>query len=142
MKKFLVAVLAMGLSIPAMAADTVPVDHKGGVTLPEYAGAKSCGITSSTGTTALLCDTGPSVILKVIGSSVAATDTLVFRDSATANTSSTVLLSIDKASLAEPNQVYPKFTNGMSVNALVAPTAAAAGSRPSWTIIYRELDKN
>lgn len=143
LKKFLVSILAVGLSIPAMAADVVPTDSKGNVTLPEYAGAKACGITSATGTVALLCDSGPSVILKVIGSSVAATDPLVFRDSATANTSSAVLFSIDKASLAEPNIVYPKFTNGMSVNALVAPTAAGTNlSRPSWTIIYRELDKN
>lgn len=133
--------LSLGLSLSAFAADPVPTDSKGGVTLPEYAGAKACEITSSTGTTALLCDTGPSVILRVIGSSVAASDQLVFRDSATANTSSTVLFSIDKGSLLEVNQVYPRFANGLVVKAGVAP-AGAGPLRPSWTIIYRELDKN
>ena len=134
--------LSLGLSLSAFAADSVPLDAKGTVTLPEYAGAKACDITSSTGTTALLCDAGPSVILRVIGSSVAATDQLVFRDSATANASSTVLFTIDKASLLEIGPVYPKFVNGLGVKALVAPTGAGSASRPSWTIIYRELDKN
>lgn len=142
MKSYLKAsFLVLGLSISAFAADTVPVDHKGNATLPEYAGAKACEITSSTGTSALLCDSGPSVILRIIGSSVTSTDQLVFRDSATANGTSTVLFSIDKASLLEPNQVYPKFANGLDVKAGVAP-AGSGSARPSWTIIYRELDKN
>ena len=133
--------LSLGLSLSAFAADNIPVDTKGNVTLPEYAGAKSCEITVTTGTNPLLCDAGPSVILRVIGSSVATTDQLVFRDSGTANGSSTVLFSIDKASLLEIGPVYPKFTNGISVKAGIAPTGIGP-LRPSWTIIYRELDKN
>ncbi len=135
-------VLSLGLSLAAFAADPVPTDHKGGVTLPEYAGAKACEITSSTGTTPMICDLGPSVILRVIGSSVAASDQLVFRDSATANGTSTVLFSLDKGSLLETNQVYPKFVNGLDVKAMTAPGGAGPAVRPAWTIIYRELDKN
>lgn len=137
---FVASILALGLSIPAMAADLVPVDHKGGVTDPMYAGISTCRITSSTGTNAVLCDTGAGIVLAVVGSSVAATDSLVFRDSATANTSSAISLVTDKASLAEEGKIYPRYKNGLSVNALVAPTAPGAASNPSWTIIYRALD--
>jgi hypothetical protein len=135
MKKYLVvSLLAAGLSIPAFAADRTPVDDKGGVTDPRYAGASTCMITNSTGTTALLCSTGAGVVLEVIGSSVATTDYLTFRDSATANTSSTEMLRISQANLAGV-KVYPQFKNGLSVNASVAPGPATG----AWTIIYRKL---
>ena len=143
MKKLLLAsFLTGGLSISAYAvpgADSVPVDNKGGVTNPQYAGSRSCFIGNSTGTNSLLCDTGAGIILAVYASSVAATDQIVFRDSATANNSSTRLLAMDKAGLAEEGKFYPQYKNGLSVTLGVAP-AAAGPAVPSWTVIYRPLD--
>ena len=136
MKKFLVvSLLAAGLSIPAFAADSVPVDTIGNATDPRYAGSSSCMLTFSTGTSALLCTTGPGVILEVIGSSVTTTDYLTFRDSNTANTSSTELARISQGNLAGV-YVYPRYKNGLSVNASGAPVPATG----AWTIIYRALD--
>src|SRR5438045_2691164 len=123
MKSLSIAVLlAVGLSISAFAADSVPTDTKGNFTQPSFAGASTCLITNSTGTTALLCATGPGIILQVIGSSVATTDYLTFRDSATANTSSTELARISQGNLAGVF-IYPRFKNGLSVNASVAAPA-------------------
>jgi len=135
--------LTVGLSISAFAAkgaQDVPVDLKGGSLNPQYGGIATCRVTSSTGTVALLCDTGSGIILDVVASSVAVTDSIVFRDSATANTSSTVLYSIDKGGLLEKPNVFPRYKNGLSVNALVAPTGAGPTSAPSWTITYIPLD--
>jgi hypothetical protein len=69
---------------------------------------------------------------------VATTDMLVLRDSATANTSSTVLLAFDKNSIDKSERLYPRFKNGLSVNALVAPTPSGSASRPNWTIVYTQ----
>lgn len=140
MNKLFVAFLTVGLSISAFGADLVPSDTKGGVTEPSYAGASSCEITAGTSTRAVLCDTGKGLILDVFVSSMASTDPLVLRDSATANTSSTRLLTVDSTSVGAIHHVYPRYYNGLSANALVAPTAAGVGSNPSWTIIYRPLD--
>lgn len=135
---YLAALLAVGLSISAFAVQTVPLNTKGDMVDPAYSGVKSCEITSSTGTAALLCATGPGIILQVLASSVAVTDTIVFRDTPTANTSSTVLLAIDKNSLSARN-IYPRFNLGLSANALTAPAASGgAASRPNWTIIYTQ----
>lgn len=131
MKKAYAALLVVGLSISAFAADRVPSDTKGGVTPPAYAGTNTCVITASTGTTALLCATGAGIILQVIGSSVATTDYLTFRDSATANVVSSTLTSVSKGDLAGI-YVYPRFYNGLSVNASSAPGAVTG----AWTIIY------
>lgn len=143
-RSFVALFLAMGLSISAYGAGLSvvksPVDQKGGIALPNYAGASSCEITSSTGTNAVLCDTGEGIILGVYGSSVAATDPLVMRDSATANTSSARLLTVDLTTLSKPAQMFPRYKNGLSVNAMVAPTAAGTGSNPSWYVIYKALD--
>lgn len=137
MKRWLTAsILTLGLSISVYAVQTVPENTNGSELEPKYSGVSTCEITSSTGTSALLCTSGAGIILEVYGSSVAVTDTLVFRDSATANTSSTVLLAIDKTSVDAKSRIYPRFKNGLSVNALVAPTAPAAGSRPNWTVLY------
>lgn len=135
---YLASLLAVGLSISALAVQTVPKNTLGDSLDSAYAGVKTCEITSSTGTAALLCATGPGIILQVIASSVAVTDTIVFRDSGTANTTSTVLLAIDKTSLSARN-IYPRFNNGLSANALVAPAAnGGAASRPNWTVIYTQ----
>lgn len=142
-KWFIVSLLTVGLSIPAFSApssDLSPVSDKGFLGVPEFSGASTCEITNSTSTTALLCDTGAGIILGVHGSSVAATDQIVFRDSATANTSSTRLLTTDITDLLRPGQGLPRYKNGLSVNCLVAPTAAGTTSRPAWTIVYKALD--
>jgi hypothetical protein len=135
---YLAAFLAVGLSISALAVQTTPLNTKGESLDSTYAGVKTCEITSSTGTAALLCATGSGIVIDVYASSVAVTDTIVFRDSATANTSSTVLLAITQANIAA-RHIYPRFNNGLSVNALVSPTAAGTGiSRPNWTVIYTQ----
>ena len=144
MKYLLVALfLSAGLSIPAFAAkgalDT-PVNLKGTESHPSYSGVSTCVITNSTDTRAVLCDTGSGIVLDIIGSSVAATDQIVVRDSATANTSSTVLYRLDKAALAEKPNVFPRYKNGLSVNAAVAATAAGPANVPNWIVIYLPLD--
>lgn len=138
MKRWLTAsILTLGLSISVYAVQTTPTSTKGDqVVDPKYAGVSTCEITNSSGTSAVLCATGSGIILEVYGSSVATTDTIVFRDSATANTSSTVLLAVDKNSLDKQSHVLPRFKNGLSVNALVAATASSASSRPNWTVVY------
>lgn len=141
-KLFLASLLTMGLSIPVMAApasDLVPTDSKGNATNPLFAGASTCVIDASTGTSALLCDTGAGVILDIIASSVTATDPIVLRDSATANTTSTVLFTAVQSSLAGAH-VFPRYKNGLSANVKVAPGAVSSGSHPAWVIIYRALD--
>jgi hypothetical protein len=142
-KLFVASFLSLGLSISAFGAglvvDKSPVDQKGGIAQPAYAGASSCMITASTGTSAVLCDTGEGIILGVYGSSVAATDQIVFRDTATANTSSTKLLIADLTALSKPAQMFPRYKNGLSANVSVAP-AAAGTATPAWTVIYKALD--
>lgn len=135
---YISTLLTVGLSISALAVQTIPRNTLGDTLDSSYAGVKTCEITSSTGTAALLCATGAGIILDVYASSVAATDTIVFRDSATANTSSTVLLEITQANIAA-RHIYPRFNNGLSMNAIVAPTAPGTNlSRPNWTVIYTQ----
>ncbi len=134
-KLFSAALLSVGLSISAF-AETTPQDQAGDQLFPEYAGLSSCMITASTTTLPVLCDTGNGIILQVIGSSVVTTSYLTFRDSATANTSSTELGRIDQASL-DKVRVYPRYKNGLSVN---ASSTAGPGATGAWTIIYRALD--
>lgn len=133
MKKLVaVSLLTLGLSISVYAADSVPVNTKGDQTHPAYAGSKTCMITSSTGTAAVLCTSGSGIVLQVIASSVATTDYLTFRDSATANTSSTELSRIQNSGLPAV-YVYPRFNNGLSANASAIPGPGASGA---WTVIY------
>lgn len=135
-KLFAASLLTLGLSISAFAVQTTPLNNKGMELDPKYGAVSSCEITSSTGTSALLCTSGSGIILEVYASSVAATDTIVFRDSATANTTSTVLLAVDKNSLDKQMHVFPRFNNGLSVNLLVAATGGGTASRPNWTVLY------
>lgn len=143
MKKLVMyALLVLGLSVSASnAADMVPINTLGVQTEPAYAGAQSCAITATTGTTSLLCATGPGIILGVYGSSVAATDQLVIRDSATANSTSVPLIAVDLTALSKPAQMFPRFVNGLAVKVNVAPTAGAASGQaiPAWTIIYAKV---
>ena len=132
MKKLLTAsFLSLGLSISVMAADSTPVSTKGDATHPQYAGQSTCMIGASTATAAVLCASGSGIILQVIGSSVATTDYLTFRDTSIANTSSAMLTLIDKNSL-NGVYVYPRFKKGLSVNASAAPGTTTS----AWTIIY------
>lgn len=132
MKKLVTAsILTMGLSISVFAADTTPVDTKGNETPVAFAGRSTCVIGNSTGTTAVLCASGSGVILQVIGSSVAVTDYLTFRDSATANKTSAVLTGISQANIPGVF-VYPRFKNGLSVDASVAAPIGTG----LWTVIY------
>lgn len=138
MKYFYSTLLAVGLSIPAFAATSVPIGVSEKPSFdPKYAGVSTCEITNATGTSALLCTTGSGIILDIVGSSVATTDPIVMRDSATANTTSTVLYTIDQKSIAT-TRVYPRFKNGLSVNAMVAAPASSGtnASRPAWVIVY------
>lgn len=138
MKYFLTLALALSLSVPALAAKGAlesPVTQKGNTADAEYAGTNTCVVDNSTGTTALLCDSGKGIILEVIGSSVTSTDYLTFRDSDTANTSSTELLRVSQGDLSSVN-VWPRYSNGLSVNASVAPDAGSG----AWTVIYLPLD--
>jgi hypothetical protein len=125
---FKASLLAMGLSISAFAADSVPTDSKGNSSQPQYAGSKTCIIDVSTGTNSVLCATGVGVILQVIPSSTT-TDIIVFRDSATANTSSTKLAVLGGAAVAG-TYVYPRFNNGLSANLLTVGG--------TWTVIYAQ----
>lgn len=138
MHKYVMAVfLALGLSVSAYAVQSIPKGTDGGPLEPKYAGVSSCEITSTTGTAAVLCTSGSGIILDVFASSVATTDSIVIRDSATANTSSAVLFSVDKNSLDKALRIYPRFNNGLSVNATVAPTAPLI-ARPDWIVIYNK----
>jgi hypothetical protein len=133
MKKLLRAsILTVGLSISAFAAERIPVDTKGGVTIPEYAGISTCMITSATTTLPVLCVTGSGIVLDIVGSSVVATSYLTLRDSATANTSSTELLRVSDEDLAGM-RIFPRFKNGLSVN---ASSTAGPGATGAWTVIY------
>lgn len=132
MKKLLTATfLSLGLSTAVLAADLVPVSSKGDTTPAQFAGNATCVIGNSTGTAAVLCASGSGIILQVIGSSVATTDYLTFRDTSVANTSSAMLTLIDKNSL-NGVYVYPRFKKGLSVNASAAPGVTTS----AWTIIY------
>lgn len=132
MKKLLsAAFLSVGLSIAVLAADSVPTTTKGDLNQPMFAGRSTCIIGNSTGTSNLLCATGAGIILQVIGSSVATTDYLVFRDTNVQNGSSAELLRVSQSNLAGV-YIYPRFNKGLNVTA----SAAAPGTSGAWTIIY------
>lgn len=132
MKKLLGAsILSLGLSISAFAVQSVPLNTKGDSLNPQFAGTSTCMITNSTGTSNLLCTTGSGIILQVIASSITSTDYLTFRDTNTANGSSTELMRVSATNLSGV-YLYPRFKNGLGVTA----SAAAGASTGAWTIIY------
>lgn len=147
-KLFYVLGLALTLSGLAHAAVQAPRDQRGQVLdTINWVGAIPCGIDSSTGTNVVLCGSaGRGAVYGVIVSSVATTDYIVFRDSATANTTSNVVTSVFASGSGSINSgasttqlikfpVPIKFTNGISVNANSAPGT----TRSRWTILYRPL---
>lgn len=141
-------VLFFGVVVKGVCAVNPPRDSQG-VSLPtiDFVGAKSCVIGNSTGTAVVLCATGRVVVYGVIVSSVPTTDFVVFRDTSTANfTSSTATVVYASGSNSNATGVatqfflFPvpmKFSSGLSINASVAPTA---GNGSSWTILYRPMN--
>lgn len=135
MKKIVISsLLSLGLSISVLAVETTPVDTKGNETPQAYAGKSTCMLTASSTTLPVLCATGSGVILQVIASSVTTTDYLVFRDTATQNLTSAELTRIT-ASTIPGIFVYPRFNNGLSVN---ASATAGPGATGAWTVIYNK----
>jgi hypothetical protein len=133
MNKWLTAsILTLGLSISVSAADLVPVNTKGEQTHPQYAASSTCMLTASSTTLPVLCATGSGIVLQVIASSVTTTDYIVMRDTATQNVTSTELLRLSASGIAG-TYVYPRFKNGLSVNASATPGPGATGA---WTVIY------
>lgn len=136
------ALLTVGLSIPAFSATSVPIpttDKQ--IVDSKFAGVSTCVIDQSTAAAAVLCTTGSGIILDIVASSVATTDTLFIRDTATANTSVTstsgLIYAIDKNSLDKANRVFPRFKNGLSANAGTSPSIHAGNAFfPSWIIVY------
>lgn len=131
-KSYIAALLAVGLSISAFAADIVPQNQQGVQTEPRYAGSKTCLITVSTGTNPVLCATGAGIILQVIESSPSVANYLALRDSATANVTSSSLTVLTGSALSG-TFIYPRFNNGLSANVIAALTSPQA-----FTIIYAQ----
>lgn len=127
-KLYLASLLTVGLSISAFAGDIVPQNQQGTPTDPRLAGSKTCVIDVSTNTNAVLCAAGAGVIIQVIPSTTTA-DIIVFRDSATANTTSTRLEAIGGVAAATIN-THARFYNGLSANLLTAGG--------TWTVIYAQ----
>jgi hypothetical protein len=122
MKKLLAAsLLTLGLSISAFAVQTTPLTTKVWNSIPNTGASSTCMIDSSTGTAAVLCTSGNGVILDVSPLVSRQLTTIIIRDSATANTSSNPLIILDKNSLDKQVHVFPRFNNGLTVNAGVAP---------------------
>lgn len=150
MKKLLLALfLSASFAYEASAAVQAPRDQRGVVLdTIDWVGAIPCNIDASTGTVAVLCgSTGRNVVYGVIASSVVATSYLVFRDSATANTSTFIKATVfgsgsdSVTSGAATTQFFRfpvplLFDNGISVNASFTPSASG---RSMWTILYRPL---
>lgn len=137
MRKIVAMLLALGfIASPSFAAVDVPNNQHGeAINDSILAGADSCVIDNSTGTTALLCTTGAGVVLGVVNTSTTATDFLTFRDSATANTSSAKLMVVGATAVnSRVDGPLARFSNGLSVNASVAPPVATG----HWTILYRK----
>jgi hypothetical protein len=147
-KKYLLAVFAvLGLTTVSMAGVAAPKDSNG-QTLPtmDFVGADTCRVTAADSTNGKLCFTGKGFVYGVTVSSDSATNYALFRDSATANTSSTVSLVIwndtpeaDEGGTMTTAVSLPapaKFTNGLSVNLNTALGGTGTGSE--WVIFYRK----
>jgi hypothetical protein len=146
--KSLLFFLAFAVAATAIeAAVRAPQDVRGdSLETIDWVGAETWSLGNSTSTSAVLIGSGRIVVYGVTASSIAATNYLVFRDTATANiTSSTKTIVYANGTDANASgasttltikfPVPMKFTNGVSVNASAAPTADTG----SWTILYRPL---
>lgn len=133
MRKILFSLaLVLGMVSASYAAIPVPTDKQNlQVQNPAWAGASTCDIGNSSGTQDVICATGKGVVFAVIstsGTSIPA-DFVTFRDSATANHTSTALFYA--AGNFTPT-VGPQFTNG-----LIATNSASAGTNEHYVILYR-----
>jgi hypothetical protein len=140
-------VAALFVSGSAFAGVKAPKDANGS-TLPtiDFVGAETCRLTSADSTNGKSCSATPAVVYGVLVSSDSATNYMVFRDSATANTSSTVkfvLWNDDQnadedvtKTLIHRFPVPVKFSNGISAN---VNAAISAGTQSDWIVIYRPL---
>lgn len=150
MKKWILlsGFISLSLISVAKAAVPTPLDQQGHtVPVIDWVGAIPCSIDVSTGVNAVLCGSaGRGIVYGVIASSIAATDFLVFRDSTSANLTSstlTVVFANGTGANATGNSTtqlikFPvpiKFSNGISVNDFTAP----AGNTQRWTILYRPM---
>lgn len=144
-KLFLFLFTTLALSA-VHATVNAPTDRQGrALSTIDFVGAIPCRIDSSTATNAVLCGSaGRNIVYGVIVTSVAATNFLVFRDSATANTSSGISVSLlaetgseDEGAATTLIHEFPvpiRFLNGISVN----NTGTLVGEG-SWTILYRPM---
>lgn len=132
MNKLYATLLTVGLSIPVFAVQQVPLNTQGNSLEPRYSGVKTCVLNTSTGTNAVLCATGQGIVLDVIAGSIT-TNAIVFRDSATANLTSSTLTVVAQAQVT-PNHIYPRFNNGLSANLF----ASAAAGAETWTVVYTQ----
>lgn len=114
-------------------AVTKPVDQQGHpIESIDLVGADSTRLTISTGTSAVLAENEPGLVYGVVASSCAVSNYVVLRDSATANTTSTPLLTVwcedsgadEDGSLFFKLPVPIKFANGLSINMNAALTGA------------------
>jgi hypothetical protein len=146
MKKSLIAfAVLLGLSASSYAVNA-PKDSTG-AQLPtiDWIGASTCRLTSADTTSGKLCTTGSGQVYGVVVSSCANTNYVVMRDSATANTSSTPIVTnwcFDSGATAAGSIMfkYPvpmQFTNGLSAN--VNSTLTGVGEI---VILYRARSAN
>lgn len=147
---FLLSVLAVSLSYGAVNA---PKDTKGeSLDTIDWIGALPCNIDASTGTQPALCGAinitkRKYVVYGVMYSGIPVSNYLVFRDTNTANTTSSTAAVVFASSSTQfaggtsttgffKFPVPLRFTNGVSVNVNVAP----ASGLERWTIFYRPVD--
>jgi hypothetical protein len=126
MKKLLIAVIAtLSLSAVAFAATRAPRDISGNqLSSLDYLGADGCRFTSASSTNATLCENEAGMVYGVVVSSCAVSNYVVLRDSATANTSSTPMLTVwcedsgadEDGTMIHKLPVPLKFGNGLSAN--------------------------
>lgn len=144
MKGLFIAVLALVVAAPSFAAVKAPKDTSGAV-LPtiDFVGADTCRVDNSTGTNAIVCASGSGLVIGVSFTAAYSSSTLVLRDSATANTSSTPLWTAlaetdreDEGTAVTLMHKLPapiKFANGLTVN-----SSAALGTGAEVIVIYRK----
>lgn len=148
MKKWILITgfMTLGLISNLKAAVPAPLDAQGH-TLPviDWVGANFANIDSSTGTNAIVLASGRNVVYGVIASSMQAANFLVFRDSATANVTSSTATTVFPAGTSATTTgqattltikfpVPLKFNNGICVVSSLSPQTGA-----TWTILYRPL---
>lgn len=141
MKMFYGVLALLVVAVSANASVNAPKDNNG-QTLPtiDWVGAQPCTIYSSNAT---LCFSGRGAIYGVVVASDTIVNYAVFRDSNTANTSSSSFTAVtgnySGVALGGTMQLikFPvpvQVSNGLSVNLNAAPLGGG-----SWMILYRKL---